>query len=220
MGRRTYPTRGPRTDLVANREIRQALRGEAQPSFGIRRWLEEDSAEEVMNVTFAAQEAGDIPDKIELRDSLAVTLLSQKVVSRQLMRGLVIGYTLGKASASIDRSQACAGRYQSTTINRGPVKVSEGRIIYVPVKSERVENEVEVIARALGSVGLRTQSKKRSLEVPHLTLGVAEQGERLSLTEERHVIQTLDELVPETMQAEGWDVYPFDPFTGESSPQD
>jgi hypothetical protein len=162
MARNTYPARGPRTSLIADREIRQAMRGNSPAAFGIRRMLDFDSSEAVTQATFDNHvlEGGEvIPVKVELRDPLSVTLLSQKVIARQLSHGRIAGFNLGKARALLERDQDCVGRTGPLKVDIGEVKVYRGRVIYAELLSEQLEEEVFAINGVLAELGLKGTSR-------------------------------------------------------------
>jgi hypothetical protein len=213
MGRTgNYPNHGPRTSLVANREIRQAMRGTAPPAFGIRRMLDRESDDRITDVTFGLYATDDIPEKVRLRDRLSVTLLSQKVIGRQLARGVIAGYNLGRTSAMVERSEGCSERLESLEIGLGDVRIFAGRVVYVAVLSHELEEEIDAIHGILGSIGIRGIAKKEKPFVPHMTLGEVEQGKALSRVEQKHVIERLSEDLPGIAQVDPWDVYPDDVF--------
>lgn len=212
MGRHTHPNGNIRGNLMADREVRRAFRGHNTPPFGIRRTLTEDDAESVMGVTFPMQEAGDIPFKVTLRDRLAVTLLSQRVIGAQMMRGFVAAHSLDKARHTIATSEGCNGWRESVQAERGSVEIYNGRTIFAKIISPEVEAEIDEIHEALGRVGLKSISKKEKPFVPHMTLGETSKGNRLSNTEQRHVKHMLEDTLPFVLELEEWDVYPDDVF--------
>ena len=208
MGRGNYPNRSPRSSLIANREIRAALRESTPPSFGVRRPLEENLENSIVDTLFALQEQSDIPENVLLRTNLAVTLLSQKTISRQLMRGVLVGYNLGRTSAQINRSSDCANRTEPLKVKRGDIRVYNSRIIYAQIESDELCAEIEAIHRILGAAGIHGMARKEKLYVPHMTLGQTEKGEHISGTEIRHVEHVVDELIPQDLELESWDIYP------------
>jgi len=212
MGRNTHPNRGPRTDLRSDREIRRALRGDRPAAFGIRRLLERDSEDDILDVTFGMQGEGDLPRNVVLRDRLAVTLLSQKVISRQMARGVVIGYQLGRTGALIERSDGCSERDESLTVALGDVRVFKDRVVYASVESAKIKEEINSIHAILGSIGIRGLAKTEKPYVPHVTLGTSEKGHAMSRTEQRHVVHMLEEELPMQLTVEGWDIYPDNVF--------
>lgn len=209
----TYPRRGSRTSLVSNQEIRRAMRGDSPQAFGIRRVLGRESEDEITNLTFGMwgeNKDADIPEKVILRDSLSVTLLSQKVIGRQLARGVIAGYNLGRTSALVERSEACSERRESLEVGIGDVRIFQGRILYAAILSEEINEEIDAIHAILGSVGLKGIAKTEKPFVPHLTLGDVGPGERLSHVEQKHIKEKLEVGLPQTAFVQPWDVYPHD----------
>jgi hypothetical protein len=214
MGRNNYPNHGPRTSLVADREIRQAMRGNSPAAFGIKRMLDFDSSEAVTEATFSKHvlEGGDVlPLKVELRDPLSVTLLSQKVIGRQLSRGRMAGFNLGKTRALLEKDQDCAGRTDQLKVDIGDIKVYRGRIIYAELLSEQLEEEVVAIGGVLETLGLKGTSR-HDMRVPHLTLGETTKGQMLRVDEQDRIIDELHAVMPVSAVVEPWFTYPYDVF--------
>lgn len=218
MGRRNYPNReartgnypqrGPRTDLMANREQRRATNIGRTLPFGIRRYLDQSDEILLMDMLYDQQEEGDVSQKLVMRDAFGVTLLSRKVLGRQLARGRVLATRLGAASAAISRDPACQYRERGLeAVPRGRVKVAAGRILYTTIECPIVTAEAASISEALEGVGIRAQSKGSPLPPHHVVLGSTTNGDWLCTAEINRTTSALENVLPEAFDIEAWDVY-------------
>jgi hypothetical protein len=215
MGRSTYPIRGQRANLPADREVKRALAGSDTPSFGICRPLTGEFADTITGLLLDMQDTGELPDptKLELRESeLGITLLSRRVVAAQIQRGRVGRNLLGVARAEIIRSQSCEESGDGLEVKRGDLEVFRGRLVVARVESEALEGEIDAIHAALATAGLKGIATREKPHVPHLTLGQAAQGKMFSAAEQADMIATLERTLPEEIEVQGWRSYPFDIF--------
>jgi hypothetical protein len=166
--------------------------------------------DQITDTTFGLQAEDDIPQTVELRDRLSVTLLSKRTVANQIRKGRQLAYDLGRTRALIERNSQCAERDEPVTVLRSEISVFEGRVIFARIMSPELDQEIDAIHEILGSVGLKGFAKKEKPFVPHMTLGVAEKGKRLSRTETKHVKSALEAGLPDAITLEGWDVYSSD----------
>lgn len=215
MGRFScYPAHGPRTSLIANREVRQAMRGNAAAAFGIRRMLDRESSNSVVKVAASLKNNEDdqiLPAKLELRDDLSITLLSERVVRRQLTRGRIMGFHFMDAAHMLEQETGCQDRSQSAMVTMGDLKVHNGEVVYVEALSVQLEEEVFAIEGVMAELGLLSTSRK-DIRVPHLTIGQTVPGQKLSFFEQDAIIDSLQPVLPDMVIAEPWESYPRNVF--------
>ncbi|HEX8226767.1 MAG TPA: hypothetical protein VF572_02770 [Candidatus Saccharimonadales bacterium] len=208
MAKNPYPFRGPRTSLVSDREKRRALRGRLGSAFGIVRPVDDESQGEIDEVTMRLVEGDVIPDEMMLREDLSVTLVSQKVIARQLGRGVVTRFNLNQMGERIDNTEACHDRKLPQRVERGEVAVYNGRLLYTTVSSPEVEGEIFGVQSVLESLDVRGRSKQSDLPVPHVTLGEMSEGFFLRKYDEEEITEQLDAELPLFIGVNPWNVYP------------
>jgi hypothetical protein len=216
MGRRTQLRGGPRprSHLVPDQEIQRAIRRDVEPSFGIRRPLTEESAQAVGKVIFGLQEEADIPlyPDVTLRDQLAVTIFSKRALGRKVMRGMAAGYTLGRMQARLGSHEACQESDDTLTVAVEGIGVYQNRLIYADLADDPLADEIEAACEIVEGMGVKGMARGRQPFRPRLTLGAAERGRSISLTEQRHVVHTLEAAMPDVVTLQGWESYPDNIF--------
>jgi hypothetical protein len=216
MGRRTYATRGLREGVGLGREIRRVSPGDGTPSFGIRRPLSREHANLIGKKALDLQESGGLPaaSKLEVRDNdMGVTLLSKRVIASQAGRGGLARYNLGVARAQIARSANCTEREEDVPgIKLGEVKIFRSRVVYAEVYDEGLEGEIDGIHASLAAAGLTRIARGERPYVPHLVLGEAAEGKGFNPSEQGLIVEAFGQILPEHVDVEGWESYPFDIF--------
>ncbi len=200
-----------RSQLPPNRELQAALAHPRPRAFGIRRRLGPDCETALVAVLKQLQKDDDIPAKVELRDKLHVTLLSSRAVGRQMMRGLVAGYELGKKSRVVKNCAQNQKYAEPLSVLRSDVRVYQGYSLYLAVESAEITDEITEIHQLLGAHGIKGFLKDEQKLGLHISLGAAKQSSRMSKTEQRHVEHVInDHLVelPIDIPLQGWEVYP------------
>lgn len=204
-----------RSHLVADKELNAALSQPKPRAFGIRRRLEPASETLILSLLKELQREEDIPAKVELRDKLHVTLLSARAVGKQMMRGLVAGYELGKKGNAVKSHAQANGYFEplNPPILRGDVRIYQGYSLFVSLESAEIADEIKDIHSVLGSQGIKGFVKDEQKLGLHISLGAAKQSARMSATEQRHVRHVIEDRfleagVPSEIPLLGWEVYP------------
>ncbi len=204
-----------RSQLPSNRELNAALTHPRPRAFGIRRRVEPSYEAKILGILTQLQADEDIPEKVELRKSLHVTLLSARAVGRQMMRGLVAGYELGKKGNAVRSIAEDNGYFEQSDVHlaKDPVNVYQGYSLYLAVESDGIAQEVGEIHEVLGAHGVKGFLRDEQKLGLHISLGEAKQSRRLSKTEQRHVRHTIQEQLDAVLQSAeipllGWEVYP------------
>jgi hypothetical protein len=87
--------------------------------------------------------------------------------------------------------------------------------VYAEVLDEGLEREIDGIHASLAAAGLARVARREKPYVPHLVLGEAAQGKAFNLSEQDLIIEAFGRVLPEHVDAEGWESYPFDIFDTE-----
>jgi hypothetical protein len=193
VSRKNKPnTHKQRSRLVANQELKRAIRAGTPESFGIRRKLDYDDEyrlrDDFKELLLDNEGMAEI---IDPRESLHVTILRRRNLDSQLKRGLVVGYEFGKASARIQNEI----QYDNTS--RMIVEVTEprimkrGRAVVLAVQSPELDAEVREVMKAMASIGLKGALRNEGFK-PHITLG--ESKRPFSRLEKTAILDTVSEL--------------------------
>lgn len=192
MGRRNHITYAPqRSRLVANRELRMALKAPKPKPFGVRRQLDYDSQLPLLERFGELSRDGEIPETVFPRLSLHTTLLPLKELDGQLTRGLVVGYEFGRGMAHAENNIK-EEHARQLAVDLGGAAIIKNKFITLLIESEQLETEHEKVRVTMARLGLKGALK---YSVPlHITLGDA--TETLSRFEKKHVVEVLNEAMP------------------------
>jgi hypothetical protein len=211
MAQTAYPNRYPRGDLRADKEKRHDFRNHFSPAFGFRRRMDFDHENDIIDTTFRLQGTMQLPgaEKLVLRDKLAVTLLSQRVVANQLQRGRVT-YDVGRLMTSLTNNPYLVQKTESVWALRGEIRCMGGRVLYAMMEGAAIEEEIFGIDQSLSDAGLRPAAKETSGSPsnPHMTIAQTPQGVRLSKGEEANAIATLEQWLPDHYLYQPWEPRP------------
>ncbi len=193
MGRKNGRRHAPqRSRLVANRELRQAINGEAPQAFGIKRFLDHDSAQNLLFPLDLITKDHAWPEGVVARESLQVTLLHRKKVFDQMRRGLVFGHALSLASAEILHGlQEEAPRHIHCKL--GKAALFQNNHFGLRIISNELELEREVVLDAMAGIGLKGAKR----EVPPLHITVADARLGLNKYERLDTIEMINTMIPE-----------------------
>jgi hypothetical protein len=197
-----------RSNLPADRELNRALSAHRPSSFGIRRRVEPDVADQLLGIMDTAYEEGILPETVVLRERPCVTLLPKRELGKQMAQGIVLGYKLGHAGAKFEHDQLLSNSTpNSLPVELGAVAVHNGHAVYVEVVSDRLDEEKRRMYEILASIGFK--GSQRSLQKPHhITLGSSET--RMGRIDEKRIAKALEEKIEPGLLIElmPWEPYP------------
>lgn len=192
MGRKNYLLHPrQRSRLPANQELIKALRSDTAKPFGIRRSLTFDSSRPLVETMVELQSDGEIPDTINVRNQLHVTLMPLHKLGAQLTRGIVIGYEFGRRSAATKIDLESEGAIPLPAVVGSPIHI-KNRHVGLKVESELLEREHDHVLVMMGRLGLRGAFK----ENPPLHISLGDLQQPLTRFERHRVTQMLTEVMP------------------------
>jgi len=175
---------------MADREFRMAAKAERAEPFGVRRRLTFESQQPILETFQALIDDGVIDESIVPRTSLHVTEMPKINVSKQLSRGIVIGYEFGRKSvrARQDIRSAFPGQL---TVRLGEAAIFKQGNIGYRVHSQELEEEYHDVRVMMGRIGVK--GTMRDVEPLHITCGNAPRG--LRRTEIFRTIDVMNDLL-------------------------
>ena len=195
----------PRSNLRSHRrEIRQAAKGERPEPFGIRRPLEEEAQERLKLPFEKLLRDNRIPDALVPRESLKNTLLRQRMLDKQLGRGIIIGYEFAKKQEEGKErvAQECT---DNIVAELGEVVIINGRVVALELISDDLEHDHNVVADVFSSLGIVST---RAATIPlHVSLG--ESRDFMSKLVQGEVSRVVNDVMPvgETILLTGIEFY-------------
>lgn len=153
-----------------SRELRQAIKGERPEPFGIRRLLDEDAQKTLKMSMGQLICRGQIPSTVIPRQSLSNTLLPQSRLSKQLGRGIVIGYEFAKRQQAAKESvlNECP---ENLVVKLGGAMIIQGRTVALELISNELDQEHEDVDAIFEEVGIVRPENANF--PPHVSLGDA-----------------------------------------------
>lgn len=192
MGRRNHTTNAPqRSRLVANRELRMALKAPRPIPFGIRRALDYNSQLPILECFGELSRDGEIPEPVFPRLNLHTTLLPLRELDGQLTRGLVVGYEFGRGMAHVENNIK-EEHARQLAVSLGGAAIIKNKYVALLIESEQLDAEHEKIRMTMARLGLKGALKFS--EPLHITLG--DTTETLSRFEKKHIVDVLNESMP------------------------
>lgn len=169
MGRKSYRAVGPNQDRTrARREVRMAAKSKTSETFGVRRRLSHDSQIPMIECFAGLIYDKQVPDTVAQRYSLHVTEMPKTNMDKQVQRGIVIGYELGRRAVAA-KHQIVHNYPQQIDVRLGEANIFKGRHIGFRVESEEMEIEYAAVRQMVSELGIK--GTMRDVEPLHITMG-------------------------------------------------
>lgn len=175
-----------------DRELLRAINAERPKPFGVRRLLDEESQLTLMDLFASMIDDRELPNVFVPRKRLHVTLMPESRVSRELYRGLVVGYEFGKKAKAI-KSGLAQVHPEKIEADLGDSGIFRRRHVGYKILSPDLEREHRQTQIMMARAGIK--GAFRDTPPLHVTLG--EIGvKKLSLPVREAIMESLDEFKP------------------------
>lgn len=173
----------------SRRELRVAAKAESFVPFGIRRRVAYESAAPIIEAFGALRDDGVIDERLEPRRALHVTEMPLTSIQKQVSRGIVVGYELGRRSVK-EKQRITSVFSNPIDVTIGEADLFRGRHLGYRVHSEELEEEYRDIRLSLGGIGIK--GTMRDVVPLHLTCGTVQDHVRKS--DLRRAIEAMNDL--------------------------
>lgn len=166
-----------------------AANAESFVPFGVRRRVAYESAAPIIEAFRLLRDDGVIDERLEPRQVLHVTEMPLTSVQKQVSRGIVVGYELGKRSVK-EKRRITSVFSKPVEVTLGEAELFKGRHLGYRVHSEELEEEYRDIRLSLGNIGIK--GTMRDVAPLHVTCCTADEHVRRS--DLRRAIKVLNEI--------------------------
>ena len=180
-----------RSRQEATREAIYAHDGERSQTFGIRRMVHPDTAEDFASIIKLIKDDNVLPEAVDFRGSHHATLLPRGLLDWQLRKGLLPGYEYGKVSGAV-RKRIIDGSPETAAVTIGKPRIFRGGHVGMPVEGSILDKEHRGVKLLMGEYGLR--GVNRQLGKLHIT--VAEIPRSMDLQDRGHMLDVLETFMP------------------------
>ncbi len=173
----------------SRRELRMAAKSESFVPFGVRRRMAYESAAPIIEAFNVLRDDGVIDERLKPRQVLHVTEMPLTSIQKQVSRGIVAGYELGKRSVK-EKKRITSAFSHPIEVTLGEADLFRGRHLGYRVHSEELEEEYHDIRLSLGNIGIK--GTMRDVVPLHVTCGTADGHVRKS--DLRSAVRAMNEL--------------------------
>jgi 2'-5' RNA ligase len=150
-----------------------------------------------------------IPETFVERESVHVTLMPERKLSKQLRRGIVLGYELGRnaVAAQTDLRHRFSNQIEVTAEG---ASIFKSRFLAIKIGGEQIEKEYAAVLETMARLGLHGAFKENT----PLHITIADLTDRPTRFERRYMNGLLNEIIPSgtSILLEPLMIYPDDEF--------